>query len=163
MHKKATPILLVLFSLPTTACDFSIDGAFEFLAVIDSPEVEFYEEGLADPCTDAEVRDNADRLESAEIVSMVMLVTDVPEFNVASSASATLTLGSSTRTIDHVQISVDGTPISFELSLEERDALSAQILNCEPIEWTVSGTADDSPVAFSATVTVEMNFEASTL
>ncbi len=153
--------LFVLF-LPLTACGIDIDGDFDFPVAVSSSSNTYTDSGTVDPCSNQEVRDNANKLDSADIVSVVMTITALGQENAAESASATATIGGVSRTVEDVAIAV-GTTVDFEFTQEELATLSDSVVACEPLEWTVDGEANAAPVAFEAEVNVEAVFEASVI
>lgn len=153
--------LFVLF-VPLTACGIDIDGDFDFPVSVSSSTRTYTDSGTVDPCSNEEVRDNADKLDTADIISVVMTITALGQDNAAETASATATIGGVSRTVENVAIAV-GTEVDFEFTSEELATLSESVLACQPLEWTVDGEANTGPVSFEAQVNVDAVFEASVI
>ncbi|MEO1175141.1 MAG: hypothetical protein AAFX94_24260, partial [Myxococcota bacterium] len=124
------------------------------------PTAGYSDSGTVDPCSEEEVRDNADKLTSANIISIVMDITEVGADNRATVASVTGTIDGISRTVEDVPIDADAAPIVFEFTDEELASISSKLTSCTVLNWSVEGEADEAPIIFDAVVTVEAEFEA---
>ncbi|MEM6531711.1 MAG: hypothetical protein AAF654_03775 [Myxococcota bacterium] len=157
---KKLRAILPLLLIPLSACGLGIDGDFDFAVTVNSEVNEYSDAGTVDPCSQEEVRDNADKLSRADIISIVMQITNVSADNRATTASVTGTVGGISQTIPNVAIDASADPVTFEFTPEEYSSLSEALVNCTPLDWTVQGEADQAPVIFDAVVTVQAEFEA---